>query len=61
MPDMRGICRHRVHNEWVPKDEPLVWLADAVAGACPCVGARRSAVVEDDWQAARTVVIRLPS
>jgi hypothetical protein len=38
-----------VAYEWVPKDEPLVWLADAVAGACPCVGARRSAVVEYDW------------
>jgi len=50
-----------VAYEWVPKDEPLVWLADAVAGAV--LASERGEV---QWlrmigQAARTVVIRLPS
>ena len=50
-----------VHYEWVPKEEPLIWLADAVAGAV--LAAERG---EADWlqmigQVTRTVIVRLPS
>lgn len=56
-----GELRPSVHYEWVPKEEPLVWLADAVAGAV--LAAERG---EADWlrllgEAARTVIIRIPS
>lgn len=48
-----------VRYEWVPKNEPLVWLADAVAGAV--LASERG---EADWlrrlsEATSTVVVRL--
>ena len=56
-----GELRPTVQYEWVPKEDPLVWLADAVAGAV--LASERG---EADWlrmlgEATRTVVVRLPS
>jgi hypothetical protein len=50
-----------VAYEWVPKDEPLVWLADAVAGAVLASERGEAQWLRMIGQAARTVVIRLPS
>ena len=56
-----GELRPAVHYEWAPKEDPLVWLADAVAGAV--LASERG---EANWlrmlgEATRTVVVRLPS